>query len=150
MKYNKGTVLKWSPKALRALKDEADPYDRMVVVNEKTVVWYSTRPQDNTEYNGPIIPAYTVLQMDMFKTQDSHVTLANEMLPKLVVYKCPDEEKFVPYNRGRNESGTPLTIIKQFYEIVELLKIHVVNCTVLPDKFYPVTPVVEPTNEIIN
>lgn len=67
MKYPRGTVLKWTRKAMAA-SAQAMPYDRMIVLDASTVIWYDANTNE-------------VLATDMFKTQDSYVEVADGRTP---------------------------------------------------------------------
>jgi hypothetical protein len=71
MKYPRGTILKWTKKALSPKREGASQRasdDRMVVLSHDEVIWY----RDGI-----------VNQLDMYKTQDSYVEPAlGEAMPK--------------------------------------------------------------------
>lgn len=65
MTYPRGTVLRWTAKAMRSARSRTQA-DRMIVLDDRTVVWFT---------NG------CVLQTDMLKKQDSFVEPTSETVP---------------------------------------------------------------------
>ena len=80
MKYERGSVLKWSPKAMRPSSPGSQhryPGHRMAVLTEQTVILY-----------GPA----SVLDPAMHKTQDSYVVKTDEEPPSFIQTLLDDEQ----------------------------------------------------------
>jgi len=67
MKYPVGTLLQFTPKALRK-ESKLSNLERLIVIAKNTMMVYD-------------ITTSEILYLDMFKTQDSYVELASEGIP---------------------------------------------------------------------
>lgn len=84
MKYQYGTILKFTPKALKKHPNHCELNDRMIVVGKDTCIWYKNEEMVNNYKNPPItIPANTIFMFDLYRAFDSFVEIASEEFPQL-------------------------------------------------------------------
>jgi hypothetical protein len=84
MKYSYGTILKFTPKAIKKHPNDCTSIDRMIVVGKDECIWYQNEDTINGYAHPPLaIPANTILMYDLYRKFDSFVEKANEEIPSL-------------------------------------------------------------------